>query len=61
MTDRIIELATQVYGIDKWTEAQIGRLELFAELVRNEAIDECIEQVLASQMGLVARLRELKS
>ena len=40
--NQVIELAKQVYGTDKWTEAQLERLQRFAELVRADAISDAI-------------------
>ena len=42
-SNQVIELAKQVYGTDKWTDAQLERLQRFAEMVRNEAIEETIK------------------
>ena len=38
--DRIFELAKQVYSTDKWTDTQLERLQRFAELVRNDVLEE---------------------
>ena len=43
--DEIIEMARQVYGIDKWNVGQFKRLEAFGKLVAEKEREACAKLV----------------